>query len=65
MYNSKGDMLYSGITNTGKRKELLMMNYGESRIILNKKKYDIFDLSYTPEGDIFYGGQTYVRKSFE
>ena len=64
LYNSKGDMLYSGIANTGKKERLLMMNYGESRIILNKKKYDdIYDYGFTPEGDIFYGGQTYDEKA--
>ncbi|HMQ68595.1 MAG TPA: hypothetical protein PKA90_06265 [Ignavibacteria bacterium] len=64
VYNAKGEMLYSGIANISKKERLLLMNYGESRIILNKKKYDdIYDYGFTPSGDVFYGGQTYDEKA--
>lgn len=59
-YNEKGDMLYSGIADVDKKEYLLMLNYGQSRIIINHKKYDdIFDYGFTPAGEIFYTGQIY------
>jgi len=63
-YNSGGDMLYSGIANISKKEKLLMMNYGASRIILNKKKFDdIYDYGFTPAGDVYYSGLTYENEA--
>ena len=59
-YNDKGDMLYSGIADIAKKEYLLMLNYGQSRIIISDKKYDdIYDYGFTPSGEIYYTGQKY------
>ncbi len=59
-YNEKGDMLYSGIADLGKNEILLMLNYGESKIIISKQKFDgIYDYGFSPLNEIYYTGQTY------
>lgn len=59
-YNSRGEMLYSGIVDLKKDERLLLMNYGSSRIILNKKKFDdIYEYGFSPDGQIYYVGQNY------
>jgi len=59
-YNDKGDMLYTAIADINKKEYLLLLNYGKSRIIINKNKYDdMFDFGFAPTGEIYYAGQMY------
>lgn len=59
-FNKKGDMLYSGIADLSKKESLLMLNYGESKIIINKDGYgEIINYGFTPGNDIYYVGQNY------
>ncbi len=59
-FNEKGDMLYSAIADLNKKEYLLMMNYGESKIIINKDRYDgIIEYGFTPGNEIYYVGQNY------
>ncbi len=59
-YSDKGDMLYAGIADLKKKEYLLMMNYGASRIIINKHIYDdIYDYGFTPAKEIYYAAQNY------
>lgn len=59
-YSNKGDMLYSGMADLIKKEYLLMMNYGESKIILNRKKFDdIYDYGFSPNNEIYYAGINY------
>ncbi|MEO8446554.1 MAG: hypothetical protein ABI528_03620 [bacterium] len=59
-YSDKGDMLYSGIADLKKKDCLLMMNYGESRLILSRKKFDdVYDYGFAPNKEIYYVGQNY------
>jgi hypothetical protein len=54
------DLLYSAIADLEKKERLLLLNYGQSRVILNKKKFDdIYDYGFTPAGEIYYTGQNY------
>ncbi|MCJ7666841.1 MAG: hypothetical protein MUP04_00905, partial [Anaerolineae bacterium] len=39
-FSNKGEMLYAGMPDLIKKESMLMMNYGESKIILNRKKFD-------------------------
>lgn len=69
-YNSKGDMLYSAIANVSKKERLLLLNYGDSRIIINKNKFDdIYEYGFSPSGEIYYVGLVYedsaLNKKFE
>ncbi len=55
-----GELLYSGMADLKKKQTLLMLNYGESRVILSKDKFDdIYDYGYTPRGEIFFVAQNY------
>ncbi|MBK8554055.1 MAG: hypothetical protein IPL53_24605 [Ignavibacteria bacterium] len=59
-YNDDGDMLYSGIADLKKKENLLMLNYGVSKIIMNNKIYDdIYEYGFTPSDEIYYVGQNY------
>ncbi|MEO8664739.1 MAG: hypothetical protein ABI462_04515 [Ignavibacteria bacterium] len=63
-YNDHGDMLYSAIADIEKNERLLMMNYGDSRIILNNRKFDdIYDYGFSPAKEIYYAAQTYRKDS--
>lgn len=59
-YSSRGDLLYSGIADLDKKEILLMLNYGESRVILNRNKFDdIYEYGFSPTDEIYYAGQIY------
>jgi hypothetical protein len=58
-YSESGDLLYSGVADIEKNERLLMMNYGLSKIIINKKKYDdIYDYGFSPAKEIYYAAVT-------
>lgn len=60
VHNENGDMLYSGIADLEKNEMLLMLNYGISKIIINKQKFDgIYDYGFSPRNEVYYAGQTY------
>ncbi len=59
-YSDKNDMLYTGIADIDKKEYLLLLNYGKSRLIINKNKYDdMYDYGFAPTGEIYYAGQIY------
>lgn len=58
--NENNDMLYSGIADLGKKDRLLILNYGASRIIINRDNFDdIYEYGFTPSNEIYYVGQNY------
>lgn len=60
VYGPDGDMLYSGMADLKQKKSILMLNYGDSRVILSKDKFDdIYDYGYSPSGEIYYVAQNY------
>lgn len=60
IYSKKGEMMYSGLGDLIRKESLLMMNYGESKIILSKKRFDdIYGYGFSPAGQIYYIGQNY------
>ncbi|MDQ3022145.1 MAG: hypothetical protein M3R36_16465 [Bacteroidota bacterium] len=59
-YNGQGDMLYSGIADLKKKDVLLMLNYGSSKIIINREKFDdVFEYGFSKDNEIYYIGQNY------
>lgn len=59
-FNGYNDMLYSAVVDLNKKEKLLMLNYGDSKIIINKNRYDeIINYGFTPGNEIYYAGQNY------